>query len=332
MQNAQKDNRNVYKICAIVFVAIFALSVIALGVQIYEREFGAYKGNGQLRDDNIVFHGVEYALKPRVESLMLIGLDKFESDITSESYNNDRQADFIVLLVFDHEAKKCSALQINRDTMTDMSILGIGGKRIDTINQQIALSHTYGDGGKISCRNSAEALSNLLFGIRIDHYASVTMDAVSIYNDLVGGVELEVLDDFSSVDSDLVKGKTVKLSGSQALTYVRARQGMEEPTNTSRMVRQRQYLNALFEQSKKVSANDKEFLVKAFLQISDYLVRDMTEQRMLELAGNLSEYEFTGIQQIEGESKAGEKFMEFYPDQEKLKKMIIDIFYTRKRG
>ncbi len=332
MQNAQKDNRNVYKICAIVFVVIFALSVIAMGAEIYERNFGAYEGSGQLKDDNIIYQGAEYALKPRVESLMLIGLDKFDEDITSDSYNNDRQADFIVLLVFDHEAKKCSALQINRDTMTDMSILGIGGKRIDTINQQIALSHTYGDGGKMSCRNSAEALSNLLFGIKIDHYASVTMDAVSIYNDLVGGVELEVLDDFTSVDASLVKGQTVKLTGKQALTYVRARQGMEEPTNTSRMLRQRQYLDALFEQSKKVSANDKEFLAKAFLKISDYLVRDMTEQRMLDLAENLSSYEFTGIQQIEGTSKAGEKFMEFYPDEDKLKKAVIDLFYSRKRS
>ena len=37
---------------------------------------------------------------------------------------------FLLLLVIDHATKQCSAIQINRDTMAAISVLGIGGKRV----------------------------------------------------------------------------------------------------------------------------------------------------------------------------------------------------------
>ena len=37
---------------------------------------------------------------------------------------------------------------------------------------------------------------NFLMDVKIDHYISLTMDSVAVMNDLVGGVEVTVLDDF----------------------------------------------------------------------------------------------------------------------------------------
>lgn len=39
------------------------------------------------------------------------------------------------------------------------------------------------------------------------------MDGVAILNDLVGGVEVEVMDDFSSIDSTLVQGRDRNING-----------------------------------------------------------------------------------------------------------------------
>ena len=58
-----------------------------------------------------------------------------------------------------------------------------------------------------------KAVSNLLFGIEINHYLSFTMDAVALVNDLVGGVQVEVLDDLTFLDPALRKGETVTLKG-----------------------------------------------------------------------------------------------------------------------
>ena len=37
-----------------------------------------------------------------------------------------------------------------------------------------------------------------------------------------------------------------------------------------------------------------------------------------------------GINDIDGELKKGEKFMEFYPNEEAVKKTVIDLFYKLK--
>ena len=41
---------------------------------------------------------------------------------------------------------------------------------------QLALAHTYGSGEEDSCENTVLAVENLLYGVGIDHYVSLTMD------------------------------------------------------------------------------------------------------------------------------------------------------------
>lgn len=164
--------------------------------------------------------------------------------------------------------------------------------------------------------------------VKIDHYLSLTMDAVPLLNDSVGGVEITVLDDFTGIDDTLVKGETVVLNGEQALRYVRARQGLEDSTNDARMARQRQYVRALYEKMLSSQRSDEDFMVQTVTSLSDYLVYDSSDQKMKELAEKFDEYEFLGIREIEGETKLGEEFMEFYPDEDSLKAIVVELFYT----
>ena len=93
---------------------------------------------------------------------------------------------------------------------------------------------------------------------------------MALLNDLVGGVTLEVLDDFSGIDDTLVQGETVTLKGQQALTYVRSRGGLEDSTNLHRMERQRQYLSALQGQLSSKAQSDDGFTLEALLQLNEY--------------------------------------------------------------
>ena len=163
--------------------------------------------------------------------------DKY-AETEESNYLNNEQSDFLMLLVINKETGACTPIQLNRDTMTKIQILGVRGDVAGTFTGQLALAHTYGSGERDSCLNTAEAVSNLLYGVGIDHYISITMDGVAILNDLVGGVEVEVMDDFSSIDSTLVQGETVTLMGNHALTYVRTRGGLEDSSNLRRMERQ----------------------------------------------------------------------------------------------
>jgi LCP family protein required for cell wall assembly len=315
------------KALLLVLVCVLVMCSALLGISIWENQQN-FVGEQPTEDVTVEnTDGVEYKLNENIETVLVMGLDKFSEDVDSSSYDNDQQADFLMLFVLDNQNKTCKAIHINRDTMVKMNVLGVAGKEIGTTTQQIALAHTYGNGQNVSCRNTAKAVSNLLDGINVTHYVSVTMDAVPVFNDLVGGVTVEVLDDFTGIDDTLVKGETVTLMGDKALTYVRNRYGLEDSTNKNRMIRQKQYIEELYRVTREKAANDENFVLSAWKSLSQYTVSDCYEQDLLQIYEKVSGYEYLGTVSIEGKSIVGEDFMEFYPDEEKLEKLILELFY-----
>lgn len=319
------------RIAAGVFLFIFLLSTVLLIVNLWENRNSAYFPEGTAGPQSVMqYNGTEYELKEGIRTLLVLGLDKFDEVEAVDGYTNNKQADFVMLLVIDDNAKTVTALHINRDTMADIPVLGIAGEKIGMVNKQLALAHTYGNGREVSCRNTADAVSSMLYNITVNHYVSVTMDSVPVYNDLVGGVEVTVLDDFTGIDDELVKGETVTLKGEKALTYIRSRKGLDDSSNSTRMVRQRQYLDALYKKSIECKNSDENFVLTAVLQMADFMVSDCSSNQLTELAQTIIDYEFTEIRTIEGDNVVGEVHMEFFPDVDSLKKNVVELFYVPK--
>lgn len=322
---------NYLKYIAVVLVIVFLATAALMFIELWERNQGDFSLINP-ESSVVTYEGKKYVPKNNIDSFLVLGLDKFEDSSETDSYNNDKQADFLMLFVFDNDSKQCTAVQINRDTMAKVHILAVDEmKVVDTVTKQIALAHTYGRGKEASCRNTKESVENLLCNISINHYISFTMDSVPALNDLVGGVEITVLDDLTGIDSALIAGETVTLSGDQALRYVRARGGLEDSTNIARMKRQRQYINALYEKTISCIKADESFVANLVTTMGDYVVYDSSEQKLKKFAEKFDEYEFMGIREIEGESKVGDKFMEFYPDEDSIWKIVIELFYTPKK-
>lgn len=278
-------------------------------------------------DNSVRYNGKSYTPKNNLETLLVMGLDKYEGQIESDSYINDLQADFLMLFVIDHANSKVCSIHVNRDTMVDIQRPTLNGDTI-SVNAQIALTYAYGDGGKGSCIDTSKAVSSVLQGVDIEHYIAITMDAVPVYNDLVDGVEVTVLDDFTGIDDTLIEGETVTLYGEHALNYVRTRYGLEDSTNSTRMERQRQYLTALLDKTNLCIEEDDSFIFDAVQTISPYMISDCTSQRLETLFESLTSYEFTDIYQLEGENVAGDSHMEFYVDDISVKDVVMQVFYT----
>lgn len=320
-----RRNTKYIKYASIAFLVVFLISGALLFVRVWESHQSDF--SEQDTDESVIlYNGTEYVFRDNVETFLVLGLDKFSGDASADSYTNDRQADFLMLFVFDNDANEYTAIHINRDTMTDVNVLGVAGQRLDTELKQIALAHTYGNGKEVSCRNVADAVSALFCGTKVTHYISLTMDSVPVLNDLVGGVEVTVEDDFSGIDDTLVKGETVTLRGEQALTYVRSRKGLDDSTNSTRMNRQRQYLTSLQKKTQQCIKNDENFIVDASVKMSEYIVSDRSITQLQELGRKFSEYKFVEISSIEGESKQGERFMEFYPDEDSITQIVTKLF------
>lgn len=331
MENRYQDGKSKTRYVLIALLLIFLIAGAFLILKLWERGQGEYSGTGDVGKTPAYLEvdGVRYTQRKDVETFLVLGLDALEEEGGVESYNNEKRADFLMLLVLDHGAKKVTALQINRDTMVEMHQLGVAGQSIGKVTQQIALAHTEGNGREVSCRNVADAVSDLLYGTRVEHYMSLTMDATAIYTDLLGGVTVTVLDDFSGIDDALVKGETMTLTGTQALTYVRSRRGLEDSSNERRMERQKQVLRALYDATLARIAEDDGFTAEAILSLSEQMISNRTVTQLQELIKTVTAYEFSDIVTLEGEIRKGKEFMEFTPDEKALQALVIDLLFER---
>ena len=132
------------------FGAILVLMIVVIysGLQILEATvFSKEQVEETLPvSKTIVRDGVEYFPKQDMMVLMVLGIDQTGPVQASDSYNNHGASDMVALLIFDEASQTCRVLTLNRDTMLEMPVLGIGGKQAGTYYGQLALSHTYGSG------------------------------------------------------------------------------------------------------------------------------------------------------------------------------------------
>lgn len=318
-------------IAVLVGIAVIVLGALLMQVaQKYEFSHSGTEVPSDSQEEDtgdVYYQGQWYTKRTDLDTVLLMGVDKYEADTQNTTYENDQQADFLFLVVFDPQSQTYTPIHLNRDTMTDIKILGVSGTGAGSFEGQLALAHTFGSGKEDSCINQVDAVSNLLYGVKIDHYIALTMDAVATLNDLAGGVTLTVRDDFSAVDDTLKKGETVTLMGKHALTYVRNRMDVADGTNLSRMERQRQYLIALQEQLTKCEKADPDFAQRAALSIADYMVSDYSANQLQDFSEKMSSYKAKDVQTLPGEAVMGKEYVEYYVDDAAVQDIVMQIFY-----
>jgi len=324
-----KNRRNrILLFCAIL---ILVLVMIISGLQILKSAgFLHNPGGEELQQSKTVEKdGKLYYPRQDVTVVMVLGIDQEGPVQASNSYINPGAADMVMLLVFDETNENCNVLYLNRDTMLDVSLLGVKGDYAGTRREQLALAHTYGSGLEDSCENVRSTLENFLQGVTIDYYISMNLDAMPLLNDAVGGVTVNVTDDFSEVDPSITMGPTV-LRGRQVLSYVQTRKGVGDQKNVSRMERQKEYINAFLQQYKSVDHSLEEMLAE-YEKIEPYMVTDCSVNTLTGMLSRYKNYTLNEIVTVEGENVIGEEYYEFYVDEEHLQQVVLDLFYAEKK-
>ena len=275
------------------------------------------------RDDKAYF--------PRqdITSILLLGIDRYGPVVDSETYNNRGAADMAMVVILDHAAEECRILQLNRDTMVTMPVLGIGGRRAGTYYGQLALSHTYGSGLADSCENTVQTVSDLLYGITLDYYAAMNMDAIPILNDAVGGVTVNVTEDFSAVDPSIQMGE-MTLMGQQSIHFVRTRKNVGDQLNLSRIQRQKEYVDGFVEAFTAARKADSHLILDTYEDVSDYLVTNLSANALSGIIDRYSHYPIVEVVSPEGENVMGEEYFEFYVNEESLDNIVLRLFYDEK--
>ncbi|MCD7708955.1 MAG: LCP family protein [Clostridiales bacterium] len=278
----------------------------------------------------IEYNGKQYRYNSGIRSYLIMGID--DDDTVSEDvadYVSGGQSDAMFLLVADSRNEQLSVISINRNTMTEINIYDENGESLGTMEAQICLQHGFGDGRKISCNWSVNAVSKLFGNIPISGYVALNMGGISLLNNAVGGVEVEVMTDIknTSLGVDLHEGDVVTLSGEEAYCYLRGRDTSEFDSATERLRRQEQYILSFWEKLMSMSDDAAEMATSVYDSVADYMVSSVDFTSLIE---ELSAYDFTEdrMYTVPGETEMGETYEEYYVDEDALTDLIMNVFYT----
>lgn len=311
------------------FLVLFA--AILGGLHIMESAFFNSEPEIQEPEDSktIEKEDEEYFPRQDITTILFIGVDE-EGPVEEKDHNSgSAYSDVVVLLVFDETNKEINAIALNRDSMVDMPMLDENGKRKGGFYGQLTFAHSFGNGLEQSCENTVWTVSDILYGTQIDYYFSMNMDAISIINDAVGGVTVNVKDDFSEIGSDIPMGEYT-LFGDEAEKFVRSRMGIGDGLNSSRMERQKEYVFGFAKALEAKTEENSLFAMDVYEQVSDYIFTDCSVDTLSSLSKKFEEYEFREILTPKGEYVRGERFYEFYIDEEDLERIVFEYLFVLK--
>lgn len=331
-QYSRKEKNRLYRRLFAVLGAFVLICVagIALGHRVDNQKMDTGEKAAAADMGTVTINGVKCKPNWDVETYLFIGEDARGVKQRKTQQDGTGQSDVLELLVLDTKNHTYYKLPINRDTITDVKSLDDDGSYLATTKVQIALAHANGDGMELSCENTVDAVSKMLYGIRIDGYLSLNIDAITVLNHLAGGVPVTIEDDFSQSDPSLKIGERVTLTDEQALHFVHDRMNVGDGTNECRMRRQKAYVNALtpiFEQKLK---EDGGFINTFYNSLSDYMVTDMSVGQMGNVANMILESEDKGELSIQGTDAIGEDgYNEFTMNEDSRGEIAMKLFFKK---
>ncbi|HBU11277.1 MAG TPA: hypothetical protein DEB31_00620 [Clostridiales bacterium] len=284
--------------------------------------------NGTVPED-IVMGGQTYTYNKDLVNVLFIGYDE---TVQREMPGIGFQADTLVLAVINKKTGGISVLSIPRDTVTDFPVFDFNGNYATVNSGQVALSHAYGREYDISNDLTMASVSNLLYQIPIGRYFALNIDGIGPVNDAAGGVNLELLADFTAFNPEMSMGTMYTLWGDEAELYVRARQAPNmSGEDLDRMKLQKQYIAEFVRSLKTAAAEDFSVLGNVLQAAQGYSQSNLEIVELLYLAVRLrnASIELENMVTIPGHAEPGGQFDSVYiTDEEALKQMVLDVFFV----
>lgn len=285
-----------------------------------------------LEDDyhTIIYNNKKYVYNPQITAVLYAGVDSEDELVTYNRYSIAPRADVIELIVLDDYHKTIKVLAISRDTITAVERYTMNGNSRGTYDTQLGYAFSYGDGGKVSCLNLSQAVSELLGGVPIHEYAITNNSSMTMLNKMVGGVTVKVPNDDLAADyPELQKDAVVTLDDTNVEAFVRWRDTAIPYSNNGRMERQQAFTSVFVEKFKQEIVNDPDGVWNEIESMSPYMETSITKSQYLSLVDLVSDLTFSEKDYcyIDGRDVQGEQYDEVYLDEDSLKKTIVELFY-----
>jgi anionic cell wall polymer biosynthesis LytR-Cps2A-Psr (LCP) family protein len=315
--------RNLFIVFGLVIGAVVLFATIW---KVFSKDNSDYAAEITTEEGIVTIAGKKYRQKTDLRAYLFIGEDTSQAREDGDEVN-DSMADVFQLVVFDRQEKTYIRIPLNRNTLCDVYSQDENGDYYKTPDLQLCYAHVKGDGAEGSCEDTVKTVSELFYGLDIQEYVSLNMDAIGVLNHLADGVTITIDEDLTEADPAFKKGTTLTLTDEQAETYVRARMEVSDGTNESRMRRQENFLSGLKANYKEKLEADEEFAVDVYEAMEPYMVTSLSLGDVSRLAKAFLDSEDLGIEEITGTVGVDNfDFATFEPDQSSIDEIALKYF------
>lgn len=290
-------------------------------------------------DVTITYNGKKYRYNDNLINILVMGIDDYGLKGDKDTDANPYQADTIVLGTVDAVKKTVSFMSIPRDTVASIKVLDLNDEVATVKKGPIAIQHSFGTQGERTNEAVVDAVSNLLYSVPINRYVSVDITAIPDINDSLGGITVDIPEDLTKWNPKMKAGtKDYLLLNKDAVIFVARRDTSIDDSAMGRMKRQVMYLKKLFPAVKARTAENITYPIALYNSEADKVKTNLTIDEMTYLAKLLLDLELSDkdivsvpgeMKRIEpGEIEDYEYEMGYIVDEDALKQLIVDRFYT----
>ncbi len=276
----------------------------------------------------VYYQGKKYQYNDHLTNILLMGVDKTTDNAYDEESRTAGRSDVLYLISVDRQTGDYTQIQIPRNTLTQIDYVDDNGISQGKREDYICLAYYFGDGKYESCKLTKSAVSDLFYGLPIEQYAALNLDAIQTLAELAGEVPVVVPNDsLEERYPEFKKGETVILTPENTEIFVRSRDTSRDLTSFDREERQRTYLSAYKSVAAKKAGEDPHFLTEVYEALQPYMITNMNNGefvKMLEAA--IADSDSTSLT-LPGEATHGTEHDDFYVDDDALYELVLNTFY-----
>jgi LCP family protein required for cell wall assembly len=176
-------------------------------------------------------------------NILILGSDSRSggnSELAGGADDGTARSDTAMVVHINEAHTHADVVSIPRDTLVTRPTCGTKVGASD-----VMFNTAYEVGGATCAVKTVESMT----GLRMDHYVEVDFQGFAKLVDALGGVTVTTTVDINDTDSGLhLKAGTHKLTGTQALEFVRTRHGVGDGSDLGRIELQQQFVKSLMAQ------------------------------------------------------------------------------------
>lgn len=271
----------------------------------------------------VTVDGKTWRYNSRLRTVLFLGVDSRDTaQLDKKGVGAGGRSDTILLLVIDQDAKTVQPVTMSRDTMTSVDVYDRDRNFLFSGQMQLNMQYSFGDSPKRSCLLAKNKVSQVLYGIPIQSYISLTLDGIVAAGEAMGGVTVTLEEDWTDIDPTYTAGSTITMDGPALERFIRYRDTGSVGSNNVRMGRHRWFIQQMFRQLNGMNGSMVERLMN---QVEPYMETDMDGDTIKQLAS----YQVSDtMMNIPGETHHGQAHDEFYIDQAALQTFLLELFYV----